>query len=178
MTEFLEEVFLTQQDIAETIKKLGKDITRDYQSKDLLLVSILKGSILFLADLMKEIKLQNCEVEFMYVSSYVGTKNSGGKVNVLKDLNTDIKDYDVLIVEDILESGYTLHHVTNMLKLRNPKSLKICTFLDKPQSRKVPIEADYVGRVIPDKFVIGYGMDYNEKYRNLPFVGVLNGQYK
>ena len=178
MQEFLEDVFLTREDIAKTVKRLGKEITEDYKGKNLLLVSILKGSVMFMVDLMKEINLDNCEIDFMYVSSYVGTKNSCGKVNVVRDLNTDIKDYDVLIVEDILESGYTLHHVKNMLMLRQPKSLKICTFFDKPQSRKVPIEADYVGREIPDKFVIGYGMDYNEKYRNLPFVGILDSKYK
>ena len=125
---------------------------------------------------MKEIKLANCEIDFMCISSYCGTSTTG-KVNVLKDLNKDVKNYDILIVEDILESGYTLKKVAGILKKKNPKSIKICSLLDKPHRRKVEINADYVGIEIPDKFVIGYGMDYNEKYRNLPFIGVLNRKY-
>lgn len=177
MEDFLEEIFLTEDDIAKIVKRLGEEITRDYEGKNLLLVGILKGSMIFLSDLMKEIKSNTCEVDFMCASSYVGTMDGGGKVNVLKDLSIDIKNYDVLIVEDILESGYTLDRITGMLKERNPKSLKICTLLDKPQRHKVDITADYVGIVIPNRFVIGYGMDYNEKYRNLPYIGILDRKY-
>ena len=113
----------------------------------------------------------------MAVSSYIGTQNGGGKVNVIKDITADISGWNVLIVEDILESGYTLNFVINMLKERSPASVKICTLLDKPNSRKTEIEATYVGKKIPDEFVIGYGLDYNEKYRNLPFIGVIDPKY-
>ncbi len=174
MNEYIGKIFLNCEEIDKIVKRLGKQITSDYKDKSLLLVGILKGSILFISDLMKEIKLYNCEVDFMCMSSYVGTQNLGGEVKVLKGLDIDITNYDVLIIEDILESGYTLKKVTEMLKEKNPKSLKICTFLDKPSKRKVDIEADYVGIEISDKFVIGYGMDYNGKYRNLPFVTVLD----
>ncbi len=166
--DFLEEIFLNEEDIDKIIKRLGKEITNDYKDKNLLLISILKGSVLFISDLMKEIKLYNCEVDFMCMSSYTGTKNLGGEVNLVKDLN---------IVEDILESGYTLRKVVDLSAQKNPKSLKICTLLDKPIRRKTPIEADYVGVTIPDKFVVGYGMDYYGKCRNLPFVGILNKKY-
>ena len=176
MENYLEEVFLKSEDIAKIVKRLGEEITNDYKDKNLLLLGILKGSIMFMSDLMKEIKLHDCEIDFMCLSSYEGT-SSTGKVNVLKDLNKDVKNYDILIVEDILESGYTLKKVVQILKEKNPESIKICTLLDKPHRRKVEIEADYVGIKIPDKFVIGYGMDYNEKYRNLPFIGVLNRKY-
>lgn len=175
--DFLEEVFLTQSDIKSRVKSLGEEITNDYKDKSLLLVSILKGSILFFSDLMREIKIPSFKIDFMCVSSYIGTKNSGGKVKILKDLSIDIRDLDVLIVEDILESGYTLNYVSKMLKAKNPRSLKICTLLDKPNCHKIDINADYIGFEIPDKFVIGYGMDYNEKYRNLPFIGILNSKY-
>lgn len=174
--DFIKKVLFSREELSDTVKKLGKQISEDYKDKNLLLVSLLKGSVLFMADLMREITLP-CAIDFMSVSSYTGTKNSGGNVNILKDLNIDIKGYDVLIVEDILESGYTLKCVTEMFKLRNPASIKICTLLDKPNCRKTDIEAEYVGHKIPDDFVVGYGMDYNEKYRNLPFIGILNPKY-
>lgn len=170
---FVKKILFSKEELLQTVKRLGKQITEDYKEKNLLLVSILKGSVVFMTDLMREIALP-CQIDFMSVSSYTGTKNGGGNVNILKDLSTDIKDFDVLIVEDILESGYTLKCVMDMLKLRKPSSIKICTLLDKPNCRKAGIEAEYVGYKIPDDFVIGYGMDYNEKYRTLPFVGVLN----
>ena len=166
-------VILTEEEIFEINKRLGEKITEDYKDKNLLMVSILKGSSLFMSDLMRNVKLL-CSVDFIEVSSYSGLTNSGGNVKIIKDLNIDIKDYDVLIVEDILESGYTLECVMRMLNSRNPKSIKICTMVDKPQKRKVKMKADYVGKEIGDEFVIGYGMDYNEKYRNLPFIGVIN----
>lgn len=174
--DFIKKVLFSREELSYTAKKLGKQISEDYKDKNLLLVSLLKGSVLFMADLMREITLP-CAIDFMSVSSYTGTKNSGGNVNILKDLNIDIKGYDVLIVEDILESGYTLKCITEMFKLRNPASIKICTLLDKPNCRKTDIEAEYVGHKIPDDFVVGYGMDYNEKYRNLPFIGILNPKY-
>ncbi len=174
--DFIKKILFSREELSDTVKRLGKQISEDYKDKNLLLVSLLKGSVLFMADLMREITFP-CAIDFMSVSSYTGTKNSGGNVNILKDLNIDIKGYDVLIVEDILESGYTLKCVTEMFKLRNPASIKICTLLDKPDCRKTDIEAEYVGHKIPDDFVVGYGMDCNEKYRNLPFVGVLNPKY-
>ncbi len=174
--DFIKKVLFSREELSDTAKRLGKQISEDYKDKNLLLVSLLKGSVLFMADLMREITLP-CAIDFMSVSSYTGTKSSGGNVNILKDLNIDIKGYDVLIVEDILESGYTLKCVTEMFKLRNPASIKICTLLDKPNCRKTDIEAEYVGHKIPDDFVVGYGMDYNEKYRNLPFIGILNPKY-
>lgn len=174
--DFIKKVLFSREELSDTAKRLGKQISEDYKDKNLLLVSLLKGSVLFMADLMREITLP-CAIDFMSVSSYTWTKSSGGNVNILKDLNIDIKGYDVLIVEDILESGYTLKCVTEMFKLRNPASIKICTLLDKPNCRKTDIEAEYVGHKIPDDFVVGYGMDYNEKYRNLPFIGILNPKY-
>ena len=173
MNDCISEIILTEQDLQHTVKSLGEQITKDYKGKNLLLVTLLKGSVIFLTDLMRSIKL-DCKIDFMVVSSYTGTQNGGGNVNILKDLSMDITGLDVLIVEDIIESGYTLNCVIEMIKLKNPNSIEICTLLDKPQKREVEMSAKYVGKVIPDKFVIGYGLDYNEIYRNLPFVGVLN----
>lgn len=174
--DFIKKILFSKEDLSQTVKRLGKQISEDYEGKNLLLVSLLKGSVVFMADLMREITFP-CQIDFMSVSSYTGTKNGGGNVNILKDLNIDIKGFDVLIVEDILESGYTLKRVTEMFKLREPSSIKICTLLDKPNCRKTDIEAEYVGHKIPDDFVVGYGMDYNEKYRTLPFIGILNPEY-
>lgn len=176
MMDFIDKVLLGSEELAKIIKELGARITKDYKGKNLLLVSLLKGSSVFMADLMREIKLP-CKIDFMSVSSYTGTKNGGGNVNILKDLSIDIKDYDVLIVEDILESGYTLNCVTKVFETRNAASIKICTLLDKPTARKAKIYADYIGRTIPDEFVIGYGLDYNERYRNLPFIGIISPKY-
>ncbi len=177
MMDFVEEVLFNEEDLKVMCKKLGKQISKDYEGKDLVLIGMLKGAILFMADLIREIKIP-CNIDFMEASSYVGTETSG-VVKINKDVRNDITGWDVLIVEDILESGFTLDYVTKFLKSRNPKSLKICTLLDKPESRKIKsIQADYVGAEIPkDKFVIGYGFDYDERYRNLPFVGVLNSKY-
>ncbi len=175
--DFLEEIIIEKNKISERVQELGQEITRDYKNKNLLLISILKGSVIFFADLVREINIYNCELDYMHISSYIGTVRSD-KINVLKDLNiSDITDFDVLIVEDIFETGRTLKFVKNMLSSRNPKSLKICCLLDKPEMHEIGIQADYVGFEVPNKFVIGYGMDYNEKYRNLPFIGVLNKKY-
>lgn len=169
-------IILAEDEIAEINRRLGAEITKDYGDKNLLMVSILKGSSVFMSDLIRNVNLP-CEMDFIEVSSYSGLTNSGGNVKILKDLNVDIEGYDVLIVEDILESGYTLECVMRMMNSRNPKSIKICTFVDKPQCRKVEMKADYVGKTIGREFVIGYGMDYNEKYRNLPFIGIINPKY-
>lgn len=172
MNNDIEKILFNEEQIAEIVDRLGKTITEDYKDKNLLLVGILKGSIIFMADLMRKLKLP-CKTEFMAISSYGDTTRSSGVVRIIKDLSMDIKDYDVLIIEDILDSGNTLSKLKAMLELRNPKSLKICAFFDKPDRRTANIKADYVGAEIPDEFIVGYGLDYAEKYRNLPYVGVV-----
>ena len=165
-------VLISEEEIKEICEKLGKQISEDYKGKKLLLVSVLKGAIVFMADLMRNITC-DCEIDFLSVSSYSGAKTTG-VVKFKKDLDINPEDCDILIVEDILDSGITLSYLKNVLLQRNAKSIKICTFLDKPANRKADIKADYVGKVVPDEFIVGYGLDYNEKYRNLPFVGVLS----
>ena len=151
---------------------MGQEISRDYTGKKLLLVSVLKGAIVFMADIMRNITCE-CEIDFMAVSSYSGAKTTG-VVKFKKDLDINPDGCDILLVEDILDSGITLAYLKEVLLQRNAASIKICTFLDKPANRKADIKADYVGAVIPDEFVVGYGLDYNEKYRNLPYVGALS----
>ena len=168
----VEKVLLDKDFLNKTVKRLGKEISRDYKDKNLLLLGILKGSMMFLSDLIRNINI-DCSIDFMSVSSYDGCKSSGA-IKISKDLDILITPYDVLIVEDILDSGRTLSYIINLLKTRNPKSLKVCTLLDKPQKREYAIKVDYLGCDIPDEFVIGYGLDYNQKYRNLPFIGVIN----
>ena len=172
MNKDIDYILFSEDKIEEIVARLGAEISEDYKDKNLLLVGILKGSVVFMADLMRKISVP-CSIEFMALSSYGSDTRSSGVVRVLKDLSIDIKDYDVLIIEDILDSGNTLSHLKAMLELRKPKSLKICTFFDKPERRTANISADYVGAVIPDAFIVGYGLDYAEKYRNLPYVGVI-----
>ena len=165
-------VLVSEEEIQKINQRLGKQISEDYKGKNLLLVSVLKGSVVFMADIMRNITVP-CEIDFMVVSSYgKGTKTSG-VVKIVKDLDTNLEGYDVLIVEDILDSGLTLSYIVEILKGRNPNSVKICTFFDKPERRIADIKSDYKGMDVPDAFVVGYGLDYDEKYRNLPFVGVL-----
>ena len=172
--DIIKKVTISEEEIAKIVKRLGSEINKDYEGKSVLLICLLKGSILFLADLMRQLTVP-CKVEIMLASSYKGgLKTSGGTVEVKDGLSIDIKDQDVLIVEDILESGYTLEHIVNILNKRKPKSLKICTLLDKPKLRATDIQADYVGKVIPNDFVLGYGLDYEEYYRNLPFRDIIN----
>ena len=152
--------------------ELGKQITEDYEGKNLLLVSVLKGSVVFMTDLMRQIDLR-CSIDFMAVSSYGSGTKSSGVVKILKDLDRPIEEKDVLIVEDILDSGRTLQYIMGILQGRNPKSIRICTLFDKPERRAVPVEASYIGFEVPDEFIVGYGLDYNEIYRNLPYIGVL-----
>ena len=173
MINDIEKVLLSEEQLQEIVKKLGAEITRDYKGKNLVVVSVLKGSVVFMADLMREIKIP-CSIDFMSVSSYgAGTKTSG-VVRIIKDLDTDVVEgADLLIVEDILDSGVTLEYLMKVISARNPNSIKICTLLDKPERRKANVYADYAGAQIPDAFVVGYGLDYDEKYRNLPFVGAL-----
>ncbi len=165
-------ILVSEQELNEICKRLGEQISRDYEGKKLLVVSVLKGAIVFMADLLREIKC-DCVIDFIAVSSYSGTKTTG-VVKFKKDLDIDPDGMDILIVEDILDSGITLSYLSSVLKGRNANSIKICTLLDKPANRKADISADYVGKVIPDEFVVGYGLDYDEKYRNLPYVGVLS----
>ena len=168
----VKQVLLSEQQIKEINKKLAEQINRDYKGKKLLLVSVLKGAVVFLSDLMREIDLP-CTIDFMIVSSYGSGVKTSGVVKIIKDLDTNLEGFDVLIVEDILDSGLTLSYIVDILKRRNPSSVKICTFLDKPERRAADIKTDYAGAQVPDEFVVGYGLDYDEKYRNLPFVGVL-----
>ena len=159
MNNDIAKVLISEEQLQAKVAELGAQISRDYEGKDLLLVSILKGSVVFMADLMRAIT-EPCSIDFMVVSSYGG-------------LDGDLSGKDVLIVEDILDTGVTLSHLVPMLKLRRPNSVRLCTILSKPSRRKVDIEPDYCGFEVPDEFVVGYGLDYDEKYRNLPYVGVL-----
>ena len=165
-------VMFNEVELQGVCKRLGEQITKDYEGKDLLIVGILNGAIVFVTDLMRQIDRQ-INIDFMSVSSYGSGTTSSGNIHVAKDLNSDIAGRNVLIVEDILDTGVTLSNLVPMLKMRNPNSVKICTILDKPSRRKAAIQPDYEGFQVPDEFVVGYGLDYDEKYRNLPYVGVL-----
>ncbi len=167
----IKEVLLSEEEIQSIVCRLGAEITEDYRDKNLLMISILKGSVVFMSDLMRVINT-TCRIDFMCVSSYGSTTKSSGSVKIIKDLDIDLNGYDVLLVEDILDSGNTLYYVRGMLAQRGAKSIRICTFLDKPSRRTADIKADYVGSEIGDEFVVGYGLDFDEKYRNLPFLGV------
>ncbi len=169
----IERVLVSEEELSEIVKKLGAQITEDYKDKNLVLVSVLKGSVVFMADLMREIKIP-CTIDFMSVSSYGSGTKTSGVVKIIKDLDTDVVEgADLLIVEDILDSGVTLEYLIKVLSARNPKSIRICTLLDKPERRKADVKADYAGTQIPDAFVVGYGLDFNAKYRNLPYIGAL-----
>lgn len=173
MNDDIKSVLITEEELKECVKKLGAQITEDYKDKNLLLVSVLRGSVVFMADLMREIKTP-CTIDFMAVSSYGSGTKSSGIVKIEKDLDVNLEGYDILIVEDILDSGNTLFYLKKLLLDRHPTSIKICTLLDKPERRTADITADYSGFTIPDAFAVGYGLDYDEKYRNLPFIGILD----
>lgn len=164
-------VLISEEKIKERVSELGKTISNDYEGKNLLLVSILKGSFIFMSDLARSISL-NVKIDFLSVSSYSGSESTG-IVRILNDLSLPIVDYDILLVEDILDSGRTLKYITNLLKERHPKSIEICTLLDKPSRRVVDVDVKYTGFTIPDEFVVGFGLDYNEDYRNLRDIVVL-----
>lgn len=172
MKNDIKSVLYSQQQLEQITKKLGEQISRDYRGKNLLLVSILKGSIVFMSDLMRNIDIP-CRIDFMAVSSYGSGIKSSGTVKIIKDLDLELAGYDLLIVEDILDSGRTLHSLMQILSTRNPRSIKICTLFDKPERREADVRADYIGGTVPDEFIVGYGLDYDEKYRNLPYVGIL-----
>ncbi len=169
------EVLQTQEALKARVAELGAEITRDYAGKTPVIISVLRGSYIFMADLTRSIDLP-CTVDFMSVSSYGGGTSSSGQVKIVKDLSESIEGRDLLIVEDILDSGNTLYYLRNILMARKPASVKICTLLDKPERREKPIHADYVGFEIPNAFVVGYGLDYAEAYRNLPYIGILKPQ--
>lgn len=173
MSDQIKEVLYSEEQLQARVKELGEQITRDYAGEDkILLVSVLRGSYIFMADLSRAIDLP-CVIEFMSVSSYGSGTASSGQVAIIKDISFSIEDYHVIIVEDILDSGNTLYYLMDMLKARKPTSIRICTLLDKPDRRCKPITADYYGFRVPDAFVVGYGLDYMQKYRNLPYIGVL-----
>ncbi len=168
----IEEILYTKEDLADIVKRLGNRISEDYKGKNLFMVAALKGAVVFMADLMRAISVP-CAIDFLSVSSYGKGTTTSGEVRVLKDLDTTLEGRDLLVVEDILDSGVTLSFLLKNLSARGPRSIRLCTLLDKPDRRKVPITPDYVGAQVPDKFIVGYGLDYAEKYRNLPYIGVL-----
>jgi hypoxanthine phosphoribosyltransferase len=171
---YLKDVLISEADLQARIKELGDQISEDYRDQDLLLLCILKGGVLFLTDLMRNLTTPH-EVDFLAVSSYGRqVRDSTGVVRIVKDLDEPIEDRHVLIVEDIIDTGHTLDYIVRNLATRNPASLKICTLLDKTERREVEIPVDYTGFAIPDKFVFGYGLDLDEKFRELPFIGVVN----
>ena len=172
MKEDVLRVLLSEDEIREKVRELGGKITADYKNSNLMLVTVLKGAVVFLADLMRQIDVP-AEIDFMVVSSYGSGVKSSGVVKIVKDLDVPLAGKDILIVEDILDSGLTLSYIKELLESRGPRSIRIATLLDKPSRRKVDLQADYIGFSVPDEFVIGYGLDYDEKYRNLPFVGIL-----
>lgn len=173
MEKDIQSVLLTQEQIQNRIAELGEVLTAEYTGKNPVIVGVLKGVVVFYADMVRQIKTP-CQMDFMWISSYAGT-DSTGKMLVRQDVTADIRGRHVLILEDIFDTGSSLNFTVEHLKAKNPASLKICTLLDKPERRKsgITLQADYVGFTIPNEFVVGYGLDYNEQYRNLPFIGIL-----
>ncbi len=172
MLDDIKEILISEEQIAEKVKELGGILSEEYRGKNPLVVCILKGAALFMTDLTKRMDI-HLEMDFMDVSSYGNSTRSSGEVKIIKDLNTTVEGRDVLIVEDIIDSGLTLNYLVELLQHRKANSVQIVTLLDKPHNRKVDLKPDYTGFSVPDEFVVGYGLDYAEKYRNLPFVGVL-----
>jgi len=172
LDQYIERVLYSEEDIQKAAQRLGKQLTEDYEGKNPLLIAVLKGSVPWYADLTRNIDT-HIEMDFMSVSSYHGGIRSSGEVKILKDLDTNVEDRDILFVEDIIDTGRTLKYLVDLFKYRKAKSVKIVTLLDKPEGREVEIEADYVAFEVPKEFVVGYGLDYDENFRNLPYVGVL-----
>lgn len=173
---YIEEILIPTDVLQARIAELGAQISRDYEGQDLMLIAVLKGSVLFMADLMRHITVPH-SIDFMATSSYGAAFESSGVVRILKDLDTPIEDRNVLIVEDIIDTGRTLSYLLRILRARQPRSLEICALLDKRSRREVDVPVKYVGFEIPDKFVLGYGLDFVEKYRNLPYIAVLARKY-
>ncbi len=168
----VERILFSEEELDRRVSELAAQITQDYAGKAPLLVSVLRGSFVFMADLLRKIDLP-CTVDFMAVSSYGAGTTSSGQVKIIKDLSESVDGRDILIIEDILDSGNTLSYLLRLLQTRHPGSVRLCTLLDKPSRRTKPVEPDYSGFSIPDYFVVGYGLDYAERYRNLPYIGVL-----
>ncbi len=173
MREDLERILFTEEQVRDKVREMGEEISRDYAGKEPLFVGVLKGCFVFMADLMRAVSIP-CSMDFMAVSSYGSSTRSSGAVRINKDLSQDIQGKDIILVEDILDSGVTLSYLTRYLKNRDPASIAIATLLDKPARRKAEVSPRYSGFEIPDEFVVGYGLDYAEKYRNLPYIGVLS----
>ena len=172
MRDDLSAVLFSEERLAEIVKEIGKRISKDYEGRNLVMISVLKGSLIFMADLMRAVTIP-CSIDFLSVSSYGSGTTTTGEVRILKDLDTSLEGKDVLVVEDILDSGVTLSFLLKNLRARHPESIRLCTLFDKPERRRVDIRPDYVGAQVPDEFIVGYGLDYAEKYRNLPYIGVL-----
>ena len=167
------EVLVDEESLRTRVAELGEEISTDYAGRDLLLVGVLKGAVFFMADLMRQLTVP-CEVDFMAISSYGAASDSSGVVRILKDLDINIEDRHVLVVEDIIDSGLTLSYLMRNLESRAPASLEVCALMTKPERREIEVDVRYVGFEIPNRFVIGYGLDFAERYRNLPYVGVLH----
>lgn len=165
-------VLLSEEEVNKRIREMGEQISKDYEGKQIHMICVLKGGTFFMCELAKRIEVP-VSLDFMSVSSYGGDTKSSGVVRIVKDLDESLKDKDVLVVEDIVDSGRTLSYLLDMLRDRGPKSLKLCTLLDKPDRRVVDVHVDYTGFQIPDEFVVGYGLDYDQKYRNLPYIGMV-----
>lgn len=172
MINDVEKILFTEEQLRRRVEELGEQLTADYAGKSPVLVSVLRGSYIFMADLTRQVKLP-ITVDFMVLSSYGSGTSSSGQVEIKKDLSDSIEGVHVIVVEDILDSGNTLSYLLHVLSARHPASISLCTLLDKPERREKPIHADYVGFTVPNAFIVGYGLDYAEKYRNLPYIGVL-----
>ena len=172
MTNDIDYILISEQQIKDKLRELGEKISQDYKGKNLLVISVLKGAAVFMADIIRNINIP-LQIDFMVVSSYGSGTTTSNSVKIIKDLDIDIKDFDILIVEDILDSGVTLSNLIKVLNSRNPKSVKVCSLLSKPERHKVEVPLEYLGFEVPDEFVVGYGLDYAELYRNLPYIGVL-----
>lgn len=172
MNQDIEKILITEEEVQRKVKELGEQLTKEYDGRFPLAIGVLKGAMMFMADLVKHMDTY-LEMDFMDVSSYGNSTVSSGEVKILKDLDTSVEGRDVLIIEDIIDSGMTLSYLVELFRYRKAKSIKIVTLLDKPSGRKADIQADYVGFIVPDEFVVGYGLDYAEKYRNLPYIGIL-----
>ena len=176
-TDVIERILVSQESLQRRIAELGQTLSADYEGKDLVLICILKGGVTFLTDLMRHITIPH-EIDFMAISSYgAGQRESTGAVRLILDLMTDIAGRDVLIVEDIVDTGQTMDYLLRLFRAREPASVRVCTLLNKPSRRELEVPLDYIGFDIPNEFVLGYGLDFDEKYRNLPYVGVLKQEY-
>lgn len=175
MHKDIKEILLTEEQIENKVRELGQSITKDYEGKDIVLIGVLKGSVMFMAELMKKIETP-VSIDFMAVSSYGNSAETSGIVRILKDLDNDIEGKDVIIVEDIIDSGITLQYLVEYLKRRGPKSVEIACLLHKPEKTRVDVKAKYLGFTVPDEFLVGYGLDYAEKYRNFPYIGILKSE--